>query len=72
MIKNHIKIAWRNIWKRKFHAIINIVGLVSSMAFVLLIAAYVWQTYQVNSGLRHKDRQYLLQSEYKKQVSVWN
>lgn len=66
MIKNHIKTAWRNIWKRKFHAIINIVGLVSSMAFVLLIAAYVWQTYQVNNSLRHKDRQYLLQSEYKK------
>ncbi|RZF58095.1 ABC transporter permease [Sphingobacterium corticibacterium] len=66
MIKNYIKTAWRNIQKRKFHAIINIVGLVSSMAFVLLIAAYVWQTYQINSGLRHQDRQYILQSEYKK------
>lgn len=66
MIKNYIKTAWRNIRKRKFHAIINIVGLVSSMAFVLLIAAYVWQTYQVNSGLRHQDRQYALQSEYKR------
>ncbi|NGM66431.1 ABC transporter permease [Sphingobacterium sp. SGR-19] len=66
MIKNHMKIAWRNIWKRKFHTIINIVGLVSSMAFVLLIAAYVWQTHQVNSTLRHQDRQYVLQSEYKK------
>ena len=66
MIKNYIKIAWRNIWKRKFHTIINIVGLVSSLAFVLLIAAYVWQTYQVNSGIRHQDRQYVLQSEYKK------
>src|SRR5690606_15246837 len=66
MIKNHIKTAWRNIRKRKFHAIINIIGLVSSMAFVLLIDAYVWQTYQVNSGHRHQDRQYLLQREYKK------
>jgi len=66
VIKNYIKTAWRNIRKRKFHAIINIVGLVSSMAFVLLIAAYVWQTYQINSGLRHQDRQYILQSEYKK------
>lgn len=66
MIKNYIKIAWRNIRKRKFHAIINVIGLVSSLAFVLLIAAYVWQTYQVNSGLRHADRQYVLQSEYKK------
>ncbi|PRD47340.1 ABC transporter permease [Sphingobacterium haloxyli] len=66
MFKNHIKIAWRNVWKRKFHTVINIVGLVSSMTFVLLIAAYVWQTHQVNSDLRHQDRQYVLQSEYKK------
>lgn len=66
MLKNYIKTAWRNIQKRKFHTMVNILGLLSSMVFVLLIAAYVWQTYQVNSGLRHKDRQYLLQSEYKK------
>lgn len=66
MIKIYFKTAWRNILKKKFHAVINIIGLVSSMSFVLLIAAYIWQAYQVNSGLRHKDRQYVLQSEYKK------
>ncbi|MFD1768436.1 ABC transporter permease [Sphingobacterium suaedae] len=65
MIKNQIKIAWRSIFKRKFHSFINLAGLVCSLAFVLLIGAYIWQTYQVNSSLRHKDRQYALQSSYK-------
>ncbi|GHE23625.1 ABC transporter permease [Sphingobacterium griseoflavum] len=35
------------------------------MAFVLLISAYIWQAYQVNAGLRNKDRQFALQSSYK-------
>lgn len=66
MFKNHLKIAWRSLLKRKFHAIINIVGLTSSLVFVLLIAAYVWKTHHVNNDLRNKDQQYVLQSEYKK------
>ncbi len=59
------KIAWRNLRKHKVHSSINIVGLLCSMAFVLLISAYIWQAYQVNAGLRNKDRQFALQSSYK-------
>lgn len=65
MIKNYLKIAWRNLFKNKFHTILNLIGLVSGMAFVLLIAAYIWQEYQVNADLRNRDRQYILQSEYR-------
>ncbi|WDF68032.1 ABC transporter permease [Sphingobacterium oryzagri] len=36
------------------------------MAFILLISAYIWQAYQVNNNLRHKERQFALQSTYKK------
>lgn len=66
MIRNYFTIAWRSLLKRKRYAFINVVGLTSSLVFVLVIAAYVWQTYQVNSDLRNKDQQYVLQSEYKK------
>lgn len=65
MIRNHIKIAWRNLFKSRFFTVLNIVGLVSGIAFVLLIAAYIWQEYQVNSGLRNLSNQYILQSEYR-------
>ncbi len=65
MIRSHIKIAWRNLFKSKFFTVLNIVGLVSGIAFVLLIAAYIWQEYRVNSGLRNLDNQYVLQSEYR-------
>ncbi|WP_052072049.1 ABC transporter permease [Sphingobacterium deserti] len=47
------------------HTILTVAGLVGSMVFVLLIAAYIWQAYQVNNDLRHKYRQYVLQSNYK-------
>ncbi|TDS15947.1 ABC transporter permease [Sphingobacterium paludis] len=60
-----LKIAWRNIRRNKAHSILNIAGLVGSMVFVLLIAAYIWQAYQVNSNVRHKQQQYMLQSKYK-------
>ncbi|HWK98670.1 MAG TPA: ABC transporter permease, partial [Parapedobacter sp.] len=41
------------------------VGLVCGIAFVLVIAAYIWQAYQINSNLRNLGNQYLIQSEYR-------
>ncbi|CDS97474.1 conserved membrane hypothetical protein [Sphingobacterium sp. PM2-P1-29] len=67
MLKNNIKIAWRNIIKRKYESLINLVGLICSITFVILVGAYVWEVHQVNSQLRHKEQQYLLQSNYKKE-----
>ncbi|MEQ9442694.1 MAG: FtsX-like permease family protein [Cyclobacteriaceae bacterium] len=42
MFQNHFKIAWRNLIKRKLHAIINIAGLAVGIASFLLIALYVF------------------------------
>ncbi len=66
MIKNHFKIAFRNLAKRRYYTALNVFGLVSGIAFTLLIAAYIWQEYQVNANLRNLDNQYILQSSYKK------
>ena len=65
MLANYYKTAVRNIARSKFHAVINIVGLSTGIAFTLLIAAYCWSEKQVNRQLRHADRQYLLVSRWK-------
>lgn len=67
MLKNNIKIAWRNITKRKYESLINLLGLICSITFVILVGAYVWEVHQVNSELRNKEQQYILQSNYKKE-----
>ncbi|MGA6121141.1 ABC transporter permease [Sphingobacterium anhuiense] len=67
MLTNNIKIAWRNIIKRKYESLINLLGLICSITFVILVGAYVWEVHQVNSGLRNKEQQYILQSNYKKE-----
>ena len=41
MIKNYIKIAFRNLWRHKSFSLINIVGLAVGMAACLLIFMYV-------------------------------
>lgn len=41
MLYNYIKIAWRNLMKRKLFSAINLLGLVAGMAACLLISQYV-------------------------------
>ena len=65
MLANYYKTAVRNIARSKFHAVINIVGLSTGIAFSLLIAAYCWSEKQVNHQLRNADRQYFLRSRWK-------
>ena len=65
MIKNYIKIAWRNIIKSPFYSIVNISGLSAGIAFTILIAAYVWKELQVNKELKNADNQYIIQSKWK-------
>ena len=65
MLKNYIKIAWRNLWKNKTFSIINILGLSIGIAFSLLIGAYVWGELQVNRQLKNIDNQYIILSKWK-------
>ncbi|MGZ3763989.1 MAG: ABC transporter permease [Mucilaginibacter sp.] len=41
MIKNYIKVAWRNIWKNKVFSTINIIGLAVGMAAFMVIMMFV-------------------------------
>ena len=67
MIKNYFKIAWRNITNNRFYSIVNILGLSTGIAFVLLISAFVWQELQVNHNLKNLEQQYIIQSKWKDQ-----
>jgi putative ABC transport system permease protein len=42
MIKNYLKIAWRNLVKNKTHSFINIAGLSVGMAVAMLIGLWIW------------------------------
>src|ERR1700733_6628107 len=42
MIKNYLKIAWRNLIKNKASSFINIGGLAVGMAVVMLIGLWIW------------------------------
>ena len=65
MLRNYLKIAIRNLLKRRFYSMLNIVGLAVGITFTLLIGSYVWGEWQVNQTLRHADRQYILLSRWK-------
>ena len=53
MVRNYIKIAWRNMMKNKFFSIVNIFGLSAGLASCMLIALYLhyetsYDSYQKN------------------------
>lgn len=67
MLRNYLKIAWRNLSKRKFYSAITIFGLSVGITFALLIGSYVWGELNVNSTLKNVENQYMIQSKWKKE-----
>ncbi|NAS12153.1 ABC transporter permease [Poritiphilus flavus] len=65
MLKNHLKIAWRNIINNKVFSILNIVGLVTGLLCSLLI--YMWVADEVSIDKYHEnnDRLYAV---FQKQI----
>lgn len=58
MIKNYIKIAWRNIARNKVNSFINIAGLAIGMACVILILLYVQDEVQYDRFFKDANRIY--------------
>ncbi len=56
MLKNYIKIAWRNLLKNRTFSIINIVGLSLSIAFCLLLFFYIRKEQSYDTFSANKDR----------------
>ena len=56
MIKNYLKIAWRNLVKERMSSVINICGLAAGLAVTLLIALWIADELQYNKGFQNYDR----------------
>ncbi|WP_419700125.1 ABC transporter permease [Mucilaginibacter sp. NFX135] len=56
MIKNYLKIAWRNFIKNKVHSFINVAGLSVGMAVVMLISLWIWDELSYNKYFANYDR----------------
>jgi putative ABC transport system permease protein len=55
MIRNYLKIAFRNLLKNKLYSFINIFGLALGMAVTMLIGLWVWDELSFNQSFKNYD-----------------
>jgi len=72
MIKNYLKVAWRNLVKNRVTSLINIGGLAVGMAVAMLIGLWVWDelsfnTYHKNYSTLGQIRTHLIDERTKEQ-----
>jgi putative ABC transport system permease protein len=63
LIKNYLKVAFRNLWKNKFYTGLNIVGLSIGLATCLLIMLYVIDELSYDRYNQKSDRIYRINNE---------
>jgi putative ABC transport system permease protein len=56
MIRNYLKIAFRNLKRNKVYSFINIAGLAVGMAVAMLIGLWVWDEVSFNKSHKNYDR----------------
>lgn len=56
MFRNHLKIAWRNLFKKKFFSSINIGGLAAGMLIPMLIGLWIHDELAFNTQYPNRDR----------------
>lgn len=64
MIKNYLKIAWRNMLKNKVYSALNIVGLAAGMAVALLIGLWVTNQYSFDKFLPNYKQLYQVEINF--------
>ena len=58
MIRNYIKIAWRNLWRNKLYTTLNIAGLTFGISCFLLIGLYLFDELTFDEQHSNADRIY--------------
>src|ERR1700709_202303 len=58
MIKNYIKIAWRNLYKNKAFSLIHILGLTIGITVCMMIFLYISNEFNVDRFHKDKDHIY--------------
>lgn len=56
MIRNYLKIAYRNLWKNKVYSAINVFGLAMGMAVAIIIGLWVYDELSYDSYFPEKDK----------------
>ncbi|MDP4148197.1 MAG: ABC transporter permease [Bacteroidota bacterium] len=63
MLRNYLKIAFRNLWKNKAFSAMNVIGLASGLAVCLLIVLYVTDEWSYDRYNKTADRIYRLDAD---------
>jgi len=58
MLKNYMKIAYRNIIKQKIYSVINILGLALGLTVCILVGLYIYQEFNYDNYHENGDRLY--------------
>ncbi|MEO6313624.1 MAG: ABC transporter permease [Chitinophagaceae bacterium] len=72
MLKNYLKTAWRNLFKNKFYAFLNIVGLSTGLAVGLLILLWVQDERSFDSFHSNAAHIYQVNTPMGTRKTVWN
>lgn len=67
MIKNYIKIAWRNLYKRKAFSLIHILGLTIGITVCLMIFLYIMNEFSVDKFHKNEKRVYRVMRYFESQ-----
>lgn len=62
MLRNYLKIAWRNLWRHRTTTAINLVGLAVSLAVCFLVALFLRQQWQLDRFHSDADRIHRVES----------
>lgn len=60
MLRNYLKVAFRNLWRRKGYSLLNITGLAIGMASAILIL--LWISNEISYDRFHKNKDYIYQA----------
>jgi hypothetical protein len=73
MLRNYVKIAWRNLVKNKAHSFINIVGLSVGMAVAMIIGLWIWDefSYDKDNPDYEKIAQVMQNNTINGEISTW-
>src|ERR1700712_1099790 len=64
MIRNYLKVAWRNLVRNKAHSFINIAGLSVGLACSLLILLWVQSELNIDAFHKNSDRLYTVYDRF--------
>jgi len=70
MIRNYLKIAWRNILGNKVYSALNITGLAAGIAVTLLIALWAWHEYSYDRFLPNYTQLYQIKLNFNQNGNI--